>query len=260
MQKELLVIALSVTIAGLANAQAVRVPSHDSAIDVWGNYFDADHKITFSGKVTGIEKVKPATSRDTEVTLLVRKPGGSGTWVVDLGPSWFVDHQNAKVRVGDRVQVTGSKALIDGKGIVVSSQIVVNGKGGPVLALRRLSGRAYWVGTEVAQNQTIPTGPNVVKGTISGFQSYTLNDVPYQSAVVQTAGGSTLVDLGPTWYYGQQNLSYQVGDGVTVVTGPNPITIGPNLMVMPTYSIYNGPNVYTLRYGNGIPVYNWGGQ
>jgi hypothetical protein len=116
------------------------------------------------------------------------------------------------------------------------------------------------VGTEVAQNQSEPTGPNVVKGTITGFQGYTRDNVDYQSAVLQTPNGPTMVDLGPSWYYGYQNTSFNVGDGVTVVTGSNAFTIGPNMQVMPTYSIYNGPNVYTLRYGNGTPVYNWSGN
>jgi hypothetical protein len=258
MQKLVLSTALAVFVGVSANAQQVHVPARSYATDVWGGLYKPDHTITFAGRVTGIEKIKPAGTNDTEVTILVKKSDGAGTFAVDLGPSWYVDHQVATIKAGDHVQVTGSKAMVDKRGIIISSQIVVNGKGGLVLALRRPNGRAYWVGTEVAQNQQIPSGPNVVQGTITGFQGYSLNNIDYQSAMIQTANGTQLVDLGPTWYYGNQNLNYQIGDGVNVVVGPNPINIGPNMTVMPTYSIYNGPNVYTLRYGNGTPVFNWG--
>jgi len=242
-----------------ANGQVVQVAPHSGGTDVWGRYFDARHKITFSGRVTGIEKVRPLNAKDTEVTLLVRNRSGSGTSVVDIGPSWYVDHQTAKVKVGDNVQVTGSKAMIEGHGVVIASQVLLRGQGGPVLALRRLNGRAFWVGTESAQNSAPPTGSNVVQGRITGFKSYTLNNVEYQSAVLQTDGGQTLIDLGPQWYYNMQDVSYQIGDGVQVVVGPNPITVGPNLNIQSSYSIYGGSNIYTVRNSNGSPFYYWGG-
>lgn len=260
MRKLITSAVLIASLSGFVNAQTVHVPARVYATDLWGALFDPDHTITFTGRITGIEKVKPKQGNDTEVTLLVRKSDGNGTFIVDLGPSWYVDHQVAKVKVGTQVQVTGTKAMVDRRGMIVSSQIVLNGKGGLVLALRRPNGKAYWIGTEVAQNQTPPTGPNVVTGTVTGFQGYTLNNVDYQSAIVQTPAGPAMVDLGPTWYYGYQNAAINVGDGVTVVTGSNAFMIGPNMQIWPTYSIYNGPNIYNLRNSNGAPLYYWSGN
>ncbi len=243
---------------GLGSAQTVRVTSHVGSGDAWGANFNANHKITFSGRVTGIQKTKPGSSTETEVTLLVRNKVGGGTAVVDLGPSWFVDHQTARIRVGDKVQVTGSKTMVDGRGIILASMIVQGGRGGLVLALRRPSGKAYWVGTESVGSNGIPTGANTITGKVSSLGTFMYNNVPYASAVLQTSNGTTTIDLGPQWYYGQQNVRYQVGNNLTVVVGPNPITVNPGLTILPSYTIFDGPSTYTLRLPNGNPVYYWG--
>jgi len=251
---------LGALLAISAGAQTVRVPNHATADDIWGSKFNAGHKITFRGKVTGVEKVRPKGAADSEVTLVVRNSDGGGTTSVDLGPSWYVDHQVAKVKVGDNIQVTGSKVMIDGHGMILASLVRLRGQGGPVLALRRPPGLAYWMGTEVASNATPPEGSNVITGQISQIVPYTYNGIPYQAAVIPVgADGQTFVDLGPNWYYGWQNVNYQVGANVSVVVGPNPITVGPNMIVMPTYSIYSGSNIYTLRNPDGSPVFFGGG-
>ncbi|MDR3691597.1 MAG: hypothetical protein P4L46_19620 [Fimbriimonas sp.] len=240
-----------------AYAQAIKVGAHEGASDVWGSNYNSGLKLTFSGRVTGIVKTRPEVGKDNEVTLLVRNKVG-GTYVVDVGPTWFVDHQVAKLRVKDTVQVTGSKVMVKGHGIVLASQIRVNGQGGLVVSLRRPSGRAYWMGTEIAENLSIPTGPNVLSGNFTGFGTYTLNNVPYASGVLQTPNGPVTVDLGPQWYYNQQNAEYHIGDGVWVVTGPSTFTVGQYGSIYPSYSIYRGPQVYTIRDENGQPTYYWG--
>jgi hypothetical protein len=242
----------------VASAQEVKVNPNHYASDAWGRYYNSGRKMTFHGRVTGIENVRPTNGTDDEVTILVKNSDGGGTAVVDLGPAWFVNHQIAKIHIKDEVQVTGRKVIADGHGIILGSQILLGGQGGPVLALRRPSGRAYWMGTEVAVNTTMPAGANVVNGTIQNFTNYTVDNVPYAAAVIQTNDGLTTVDLGPQWYYGRQNLSYQVGQNLQVITGSQPIVINPYTTVLPTYAVYSTGNIYTLRYNNGIPVYNWG--
>ena len=257
MRRTISLAAILISACAIAG-QAVRLEPHSGATDVWGKSFDAQHKITFTGKVTGIEKVRQPSGSDKEVTLLVRNHDGGGTAVVDIGTSWYVEHQVTTIHLGDRVQVTGSKAIVDGHGVILASMIVRGGRGGPVLALRRHSGKPYWIGTEVAQNPTPPTGPNVVSGTVTGLNSYVLNNVPYADAVLQTNNGLLNIDLGPQWYYGQQNITYQVGDNLSVVIGPNPITIGPGVVINNSNVIYRGSDIYNLRNGNGQPVYYWG--
>ncbi len=258
MRKPIWTISLMAATCLMASAgQVVRLSSHDATMDRWGRDFDVRHKITFTGRVTGIERTRSAAGQESEVTLLVRNFDGNGTATVDIGPAWFVDHQSAKIKVCDMVQVTGSKVIVDGHGLIIGSMIRLGKQGGPVLALRRLSGRAYWVGTEMAQNNTPPTGANVITGTFNSFRPYTLDNVQYQSAILDTNNGQMLIDLGPDWYYGRQNLNYQIGQGVSVIVGNNPITIGPNSNVASSYSIYNGSNIYNIRNADGTPTYYW---
>jgi hypothetical protein len=258
MRKNQLCTALAIAICAVANAQAIKVAAHAGATDVWGKYYKSGQKLTFSGRVTGLVKAEPGSGTDNEVTLLVRNKVGGGTYVVDLGPTWFVDHQVAKIRLKDNVQVTGAKVMVNGHGIVLASQIRVNGQGGLVVSLRRPGGRAYWMGTEIAQSSAVPTGPNVLTGKFTDFNTYSLNNVTYSEGVLQTDNGRFNVDLGPQWYYGQQDVMYHVGDGVSVVAGPNAFTIGRNGGVYPSQSIYMGSQIYTIRNQNGVPTYYWG--
>ncbi len=192
------------------------------------------------------------------MTLLVRNKAGGGTYVVDVGPTWYVDHKVAKLHVKDYVQITGSKVMVSGHGFVLASQIRVKGLGGLVVSLRRSGGRAYWMGTETAQSRSVPAGPKVLTGNFTGFNTYSVNNVPYAAGVLRTANRPVTVDLGPEWYYNQQDVVYHVGDGVSVVTGWNSFTMGPIGKIYPSYSIYRGPQIYTIRDGNGNPTYYWG--
>jgi len=257
MQKAFWGSAIGVLVSTVAIGQVVRVPAHRPYNDPYSSYYGGGKRITFTGKITGIQSVRVPDSTDSEVTLLVRNRDGGGTAVVELGPQWYVDNQIAKLRIKDTVQVSGSKVLVNGRGIILASNIVLRGQGGPVLALRRPTGLPYWTGIQEVSNPIVPTGGNVVVGDITGFTNYMVNDVPYAAAVLRTGTGSVTVDLGPQWYWGRQNIVYSVGQNVSVVVGPNPIRVGGGVTVLPTYGVYAGNTVYTVRYGNGQPAYYW---
>ena len=258
MRKTLLGTTLFIAACAQANAQAIRVVNHNGATDIWGKYYTSGNKLTFTGKVTGIVKTLPDGGYDDEVTLLVQNKDGGGTSVVDLGPTWYVDRQVAKIKLKDKVRVTGSKVLVDGHGVVLASQILVNGRGGLVVSLRRQSGRAFWMGTETDPSITVPAGPNVRSGQLTGFSTYTINNVPYTAGVLQTDNGTLNIDLGPQWYYNRQNTVYRIGDNLSVVSGPVPFQIGPGNQIYQSYSIYRGQQVYNIRDQNGNPMYYWG--
>jgi len=258
MRRTLNCTAILIATCVVASAQVVKVEPHAYASDVWGKYFSSGHKITFSGRVTGIEITKTVSGGDNEVTLLVKNKEGGGTSVVDVGPQWYVDHQVAKIKLKDKVQVTGSKVLIDGQGIVLASMIRVNGQGGLVVSLRRQSGKAFWMGTDTTETASIPSGSNTITGTISNVGTYTRDNVVYSDAVVQTGNGLVTVDLGPQWYYQRQDADYQVGNNVSVVAGPDPYTLNSNTTVYPGYVIVRGSNIYNIRSGTGQPLYYWG--
>jgi hypothetical protein len=256
MQKLVLTMATALTLIGpSAFAQVVRNPHGDQSADIYGRAFRSGTPVTFVGRVTGIQVDRPAGAAEDDVTLLVRNRDGGGTAVVELGPKWFIDNQIAKVRVRDTVQISGRKVMVSGHGVIVASQVLLNGQGGDVLALRRPGGRAYWTGVEVTENVTPAIGPNTVSGEISDLTTYTVDNVPYAAAVIQSGSGFVTVDLGPQWYYARQNVNYHVGDYLSVVSGPHPIQVTPYLTVLPSYAVYSNSNVYTIRDSYGNPIF-----
>lgn len=107
----------------------------------------------------------------------------------------------------------------------------------------------------MTENVTPPIGPNTLSGTVSDITTYTLDNVPYAAAVIQSGNGLVTVDLGPQWYYGRQNVNYRIGDYLSVVSGPHPIQVTPYMTVLPSYAVYSGSNVYTIRDSYGNPIF-----
>lgn len=249
------VLAIGAAVVGSALPQTVHVPKNHVSVDPYADVYRSGKYIHFSGRVTGFSTIQPMQGGEHNVTLLVRNNEGGGTATVEMGPDWYVSHQEAKIHLKDRVEVTGRKVTLGGQGVIVAEMIVVNRPTGLVLTLRAPSGHAYWLGPEVAAK--LPTEPNMVGGTINGFQTYTVDNVPYEAAVLQTSNGLVTVDLGPTWYYGRQNLSYHVGDYLNVVEGANPLYVGPNSAIVSPYAVYSGSSVYWMRNAQGVPYYNW---
>jgi len=228
MKRTISCLAFVVVACAIGSAQVVQVQPHDGTTDAWGKYFNARKKITFSGLVTGIAIAKQAPGGEDQVVALVRNKVGGGTADVELGPKWYVNEQQAKIHVGDEVQVTGSKVLVDGHGTIIASQVVVNGQGGPVLALRRLSGRAYWMtsdNTRVASRaRNTANGDAESEQTDQNLLPPAVQNNP--NSVITSNDGLVNIDTNGYWNL-PYNLTFPVNTYTNVVTGPYPITFGP---------------------------------
>ena len=62
---------------------------------------------------------------------------------VHLGPAWFIENQDTKILAGDRIQVKGSRTKIEGKPVLIASELRKNED---VLTLRDADGRPVWAG------------------------------------------------------------------------------------------------------------------
>jgi hypothetical protein len=224
MNKKLSCLALVAVTCAVATAQVVQVQDHENASDIWGPYFNANKKMTFTGRVTGIVKGKPAARADEQVAAIVRTPNG-GSYEVEIGPSWFVKDQTAKLHVGDKVQVTGSKLLIDKHGVIVASQILIRGAGGPVLALRRLSGKAFWMPTAVASTE--PTAEKTATDTGSSADTTveTTNVIPNPPSMLSFDNGTLNVDTNT--YNGYYDSVNRPTPYMQVVSGAYPFFLYP---------------------------------
>jgi len=241
MRRTLTSLALLTVICAAATAQVVQLEPRTFVSDPWGKYFDANGKTTFSGRVTGIEVTPGLGTKENDVSLTVRNRDGGGTTVVELGPSWYVKDQDAKLHTGDEVQITGSKVMVGGHGMIVAQHVRVHGQGGPVLTLRKPSGRAYWMDAYVPTTRVASNTPDTTPVTPPALPDNppVIAYVPVAPPIIQENGGMLNVDTGAGWY-GPWNYSYQVGNYTNVISGPNPIILSPQG--------WNSPNGYFWRW------------
>lgn len=208
----------------------------------YNQFYSMRTQVTFSGIVTGIQKISPMAGMDIGTTLLVKNDDGGGTAIVELGPTWYVDQQVAKVKSKQRVQVTGSKVLINGRGVILAKLVKV---GNQVLALRRPNGSPYWDAMMPAAD--LGPDPNVteISGTVQAIRTYGIGQDATSGMVVQTSNGTMIVDLGPTWYYDRQGFAFPHGSTV-FVTGPGDYILQDG-QLMPAYRVRTGNQIYFFR-------------
>src|SRR5579859_1499587 len=91
----------------VATAQTNSTKSYTNGWDADSGYnklYSKATEVTFSGSVVGLVDSPPLTSMGSATTILVKSKNG-GTSTVDLGPTWFIQHQNMKIGLKDEVTV-----------------------------------------------------------------------------------------------------------------------------------------------------------
>lgn len=96
---------------------------------------------TVTGKVDSVGEVSMRGGRYTGIELVLVTV--KDTINVHLGPSFFIEKQQTKVVKNDTVQVTGSRITLQGKHVLIASEVK---KGDQVLKLRDEQGIPAWGG------------------------------------------------------------------------------------------------------------------
>lgn len=256
MRKTLATLILANLTIGIGVTQTVVVDSrmHGYAYNSpYNRLYNLRSQITFDGRITGIQRVEPRNGMSEGVTILVKAPNG-GTAVVELGPTWFVDNQKTKLNLKDQVQVTGSKIMVDGRGVILAKLVKV---GHNVLALRRPEGYPYW---DIAQPVTqLPPDPNVIEitGAVDRMTTFGTGPNIASGLVLRTANGLVNIDLGPTWFYEPQAIMFNPGARLTILTGGT-YSVSPTGRIVPAYWIRSGDNIYQIRTSSGRGVWENG--
>jgi hypothetical protein len=103
--------------------------------------YDPSKAETVSGEVVA---VKEFTSRNgIRKGIGLELNTGSQTILAHLGPRFYIDQQSVKIAVGDKVDITGVKAVIRGQDVFLAGEVR---KGGQVLKLRDEKGVPLWAG------------------------------------------------------------------------------------------------------------------
>lgn len=136
-------------VAAMAMCSLVAVAMPATAQDDgWGKNseytkkFDPKTIVTIKGKVTKIDRDSvplPGMQKGFAATIQTDK----GDEIVQVGPLWFTGYFKQKwdVKVGDQVEVTGSKVKIGGKSVIMAMQ---GKKGNLTMVSRSKSGKPVW--------------------------------------------------------------------------------------------------------------------
>jgi hypothetical protein len=245
----------AVLTVSFANAQAVRDTTQlGGGIDqIYNSAYDRTAEVTIQGKVTGNLKGDPKNGLAASVMVFLKTPDGKNHQV-DLGPTWFVANQSARISIGDHVKITGNEITIKSSNSdiekVMIARIVQHRK--QVLALRDLAGLPYWSATRPGK-VAIDGASNSIAGTIQSQKPVMVGNEQEAGVQLLTPNGLVNVALAPDWYLQQQGVGFHTGDDMTVYTGTSPVSVGPYTVIADGYYGYGGTVV--LR-PNGVPVWN----
>jgi hypothetical protein len=214
---------------------------------VYTKLYHPDSVITFNGSVTGVSISPPTANMEPAVTILVKSSNG-GTSIVELGPEWYINRQGVQFNIKDFVEITGSKTIENGRGVILAARIAVNSK---VLTLRDNRGMPIWDAMRPG-NQVLGPATRAYGGRIAAITNGSTENEPAY-ITVNTDNGNVILQGLPTWYMAHQNFTYQVGQSVTFYAGPN-LQLTPGVTIV-TDAIRMGDNIIIMRSQAGEPVW-----
>ena len=102
--------------------------------------FDPGFKVTFKGKVVGLQTYATEEGGPEKVDALIKLKNG-GTALVELGPKSFLDQHGIKIHIKDLITVAGSKVFVNGLSLILPSKISHQGA---KVAFRNAQGQPFW--------------------------------------------------------------------------------------------------------------------
>lgn len=72
-----------------------------------GVFTGMEAMVTVNGTVT---KIEPMPGKKANLQMRIKDDDQGGSWVVYMGPKWFIENQKIKFAKGDKVEVRGKKA------------------------------------------------------------------------------------------------------------------------------------------------------
>jgi hypothetical protein len=126
--------------------EPVYVPAGESRGGGWGmdtpygRLYDPANEQTISGQVGSLETSAPMPGMAPGMQMLVQTDEGKSTRV-QIGPVWYLEHQDLDVKENTRVQVTGARAEIDGQPVLIAREVRFDGQ---IITLRDAQGMPMW--------------------------------------------------------------------------------------------------------------------
>lgn len=103
-------------------------------------HFDSAEVKNVSGEVTKVLRVQ-YPDNDCYLIALVETKANKGAVAVNLGPIWYVEEKGFAINEGDSIQVTGSKLRVNGRYVLIATEVSKDGKS---LKIRGEDGTPLW--------------------------------------------------------------------------------------------------------------------
>ena len=108
----------------------------------YGRLYNPAEEQTISGEVVKIDTGPPMPGMASGVQLVV-KTEADETRRIQVGPEWYLEHQDVEIVEHMTVQVTGARAEIDGQAVLLARVVQFDGH---TLTLRDAQGMPLWSG------------------------------------------------------------------------------------------------------------------
>ena len=118
---------------------------------------------TVTGMVEKLEELSmgPGGGMGMKFRELVLKTD-KGNLMIHLGPTWYLDQQKFAVKVGDKIEVTGSQVTLNNQPAIIARDVTMQGR---VLKLRDDQGIPAWRGMgRGVMGQGVGRGPGGGQG------------------------------------------------------------------------------------------------
>jgi hypothetical protein len=96
---------------------------------------------TVTGEIIAIDTLKPAKGMSYGVHLMLKTDKESVS--VHLGPGWYLEKQDIKIELKDKVVIKGSRITFEGKPAIIAAEVK---KGDGILKLRDENRIPVWSG------------------------------------------------------------------------------------------------------------------
>ena len=136
-----LLVGLSILTCVLAGVSWGQTGPREEKAGESGGQYNLQTVVTVSGVV--VSKTRPAVQQGLPYLVYLTVQTGEGPIAVFLGPSLYVDQLPVEIKALDRIQVTGSKVMWEGKPVILAAEVK---KGDQVLKLRDRNGVPLWIG------------------------------------------------------------------------------------------------------------------
>lgn len=147
--KKLSIIIISISILGLVSATNILAQNGMGGQKGKGmgkhanmqRMYDTKTVETINGEITSIDKMQSKNGKNEGIHLVLKT--NNEKIPVHLGPSWFIDKQDIKFALNDKLSVKGSRVTYKDKPAIIAAEISKDGK---TLKLRDDNGIPVWRG------------------------------------------------------------------------------------------------------------------